>query len=274
MKKYIITSRIPVFLLIISIILINTSCKKKTTGEKPELPPVESLVMDFSDFDSRPDQKKSMATTYNNFVYSYLNVAFWSTVSTGAVALPAVAYSNLLNQEAEKVDDNIWKWTYNFTWDGVSYVASLTTERLNNEEYTAELVIAFADSPESGFKWVEGIVRYDRTAASWNVYKHNEGDPVQLLDIDWTKDYETGVSSLTYVYVEPGQPETGSSITYGRDPSLDYNATYTIILSAQTIEIQWDTETKAGRVRNPYHFEDNDWHCWNSDLVDIECPAL
>ncbi len=273
MKKYSIISKSMVFILVISMIMFNTSCKKKDKpGEEPDLPPQESLIMDFSDFDSRPDEK-GKGTTYNNFVYSYLNVVFWSTISTGAIALPAAAYIHLLNQDANYLGDNTWEWVYNFTFNQTDYIATLTGARLNNEEFSMEMVIAEEANPGAGFKWFDGVVRYDHTAASWNIYK-NIASPVKVLEVDWTKDYEENTSSLTYIYTEPGQSETGSSITFGKDPSLDYNAWYTIDLSAETVEIQWDLITKAGRVRNEDYFLDNDWHCWDSNLADIDCPVL
>lgn len=273
MKRYLITSRTVVYLLIISLTFFNTSCKKDKAGEKPELPPEESLFMDFSDFDSRPDQK-SKGTTYNNFVYSYLNVVFWNTVSTASLAVPAIAYGHMLNQNARYLGDNVWEWVDYFTYVQTDYVATLTATRLNNEEFSMEMVIAEESNPEAGFKWFEGIVRYDHTSATWDIYKYDGGSPVKILEVDWTRDYEDDTSSLTYIYVEPGQAETGSSINFGIDPSLDYNAWYTISLSTETIEIQWDRATKAGRVRNPDYFSDNNWHCWDAYLADIECPVL
>lgn len=271
MNKLSIFSKPIVFLLVLSIIFLNTSCKKKDKpGEEPDLPPKESLFMDFSDFDSRPDQK---GTTYNNFVYSYLNVVFWSTISTAATILPATAYIQILGDDPDYLGDNTWEWEHYFTFQQTDYIATLTTKRLNNDEFSAEMVIAEESNPQAGFKWFDGVVRYDHTAASWNLYK-NGTTPVKVLEVEWTIDYEDDTSSLTYVYVEPGQAETGSSITLGKDPSLDYNAWYTIDLSAETVEIEWDIITKAGRVRNEDYFLDNEWHCWDSNLSDIECPVL
>ncbi len=275
MKKYFMRSgSIILIMLIMALMMVNTSCDKENPDEKPELPPLESLAMDFSAFDERPDQQKGIVTTYNNFIYSYLNVVFWSSLSSGSIALPVVAYGHLLNQDAEYLGDNTWQWEYNFTWDESEYIATLTAERLSNEEFSMEMVIALSTATESGFKWFEGIVRYDHTAASWDVYKYNDMAPVKMLEVDWTKDYEAETSSLTYVYVEPGKEQTGSSITMGKDSSLDYNAWYTITLSTETIEIQWDTITKAGRVRNQNYLEDNNWHCWNLELMDITCPEM
>ncbi|HCC72102.1 MAG TPA: hypothetical protein DEQ09_13265 [Bacteroidales bacterium] len=271
MKKYFLASRAIITLLIISMVMFNSSCKKKDKGdEKPDLPPQESLLMDFSDFDERPDTK---GTTYNNFVYSFLNVAFWNTVTTSSLAFPALAYVNMVGQNARYLGDNSWEWAYYFTYEQTDYVATFTTSRINNETYSAEMMIAEEATPEAGFKWFDGVVRFDRTAASWNVYK-DAASPVKVIEVDWTKNYEANTSSLTYTYVEPAQDETGSSITFGKDPSLAYNAWYTISFSSETIEIQWDMATKAGRVRNEDHFLDTDWHCWDASLVDIECPDL
>ncbi|MBS0012186.1 MAG: hypothetical protein KFF49_12300 [Bacteroidales bacterium] len=270
MKKSSIIYRSLILLLIASLTVINTSCKGDKPGEKPQLPPQESLLMDFSDFDERPDLK-GKGTTYNNFVYSFLNVAFWHTVTTASLALPATAYVQLLNQNAMYLGDNSWQWSYTVTYEQTVYVASLTSKRLSDEEFSIELVIALESNPEAGFKWIDGIVRYDHTSASYNVYK-NAASPVKVIEIDWTY-LELNTSSLTYTYVEPGQDETGSSITFGKDPSLEYNAWYTISLSSETIEIEWDMATKAGRVRNQAYFLDNEWHCWDASLVDIDCPG-
>ncbi len=274
MKKYMTTSKTLILLLTALILTFTTSCNKKEEGEQPELPPVESLVMDFSDFDSRPDQTKGVAISYNNFVYSYLNIVFWNTISTGTIALPTAAYLYMLEQDPEYLGDNKWEWTYEFTFNQADYIATLTGIRLNNEEFSMEMEIAYSGFTGAAVKWFDGVIRYDHTAATWNLYKYDDLSTVKIIEVEWTKDYEAETSSLSYTYVEPGKEQTGSSITLGKDPSLDYDAWYTISLASETIDIQWDTETKAGRVKNPDHFQDSNWHCWNSDLMDIECPDL
>ncbi|HKL66580.1 MAG TPA: hypothetical protein VJ877_01715 [Bacteroidales bacterium] len=276
MKNYLVSSKLLALALIISIGILNSSCDKENKDEKPELPPVESLVMDFSDFNSNPTQTKGIVTTYDNFVYSFYTVAFWSSISTGSISLPVAAYAYMMDKEGEYIGDNSWQWTYQFTYEQSSITATLTAERIDNEQFSMEMVIESPNSPD-GFKWFDGVIRYDHTAASWNVYKYDQTVPptaTKMLEVSWTKDYEEETSSLTYTYVYPGQNETGSYITFGKDPSLDYNAWYTISLTSGMVEIQWDTETKAGRVKSENHFEDTNWHCWIGDLQDITCPAL
>ena len=88
----------------------------------------------------------------------------------------------------------------------------------------------------------------------------------------WEKDFVEGDASLEYTYVEPGQAETNSYIRWEYIPGADYDARYTISLSTGMINIEWDTATKAGRVKDPVYFEDSEWHCWNDLLQDIDCP--
>lgn len=267
MKKYLSISKTILTFLIVASLASCNSCDKVDPDEKPNLPPQESLFMDFSDFNERPDEK---GTTYNNFVYSFLNVAFWNTLGTVTLAPPAVAYVSILQQNARYLGDNSWEWVAYFTYNQTNYVGTLTTLRLDNETYSVELVVAPESNPDSEFKWVDGVVRYDLTSASYNIYI-NPGNPVKALEVDWVN--EDNTSSLTYTYTVPGETETGSSINYSVDPSLTYDASYTINLSGETIEIEWDRASKAGRVRNEDYFLDNEWHCWDSNLVDIDCPG-
>ncbi len=41
--------------------------------------------------------------------------------------------------------------------------------------------------------------------------------------------------------------------------------------SKHEVNIKYNTETKAGRVKAPAYFEDSDWHCWNEQFQDTDC---
>lgn len=261
-------------ILIASISLFNTSCDKENLDERPELPPLESIQMSFSDFDTQPAGTKGITDTYYNFVHSYVNVAFWNGVAALTTALPVAAYLHLLNQDPEYLGDSTWEWTYDFTHNDIDYIATLTGERISNEEFSMEMVIATAALPALGTKWFDGIVRYDHTHAEWNLYYSEGGIAIKALEVEWDKDFELNTSEITYTYLVPGQANTGSYITAGTDPALDYDAYYLISISTGVINIEWDTDTKAGRVKDPVYFEDSNWHCWNSYLLDIDCPVL
>jgi hypothetical protein len=255
----------------ISVLIIATSCDKENLEQRPELPPAESMQMDFSDFSTRPVGVKSSAASYDNFVFSYLTVGFWNVSASLVSALPVAAYTHALTQTAEYLGDNTWEWSFEFPLNNLNYVATLTGERLNNEEFSMEMVIALALLPNEGTKWFDGLVRYDHTSADWTFYK--EGT-LEVLEVAWNKDFETEAADLTYTYTEPDQDETGSYIKWEYMPEEIFDAAYTVSMAAGTSNIEWNITTIEGRVKSPVQFEDELWHCWDSyanGLADIDC---
>jgi hypothetical protein len=248
-----------------------TSCDKEPVDQRPDLAPVESMMMDFSDFASSPAGAKSSALSYDNFLFSYLAVGYWNASAVLVSAIPVAAYAHALTQTAEYMGDNTWEWSFEFPLNGLSYLATLTGERLNNEEFSMEMVISLASLPNQGVKWFDGVVRYDHTKADWTFYKEGT-NPV--LDVAWNKDFETEEADLTYTYVEADQEETGSYIMWEYSPGEVFDGAYTVSMAEGMTNIEWNVTTIEGRVKSPVFFEDENWHCWDSyanGLADIDC---
>jgi hypothetical protein len=255
-----------------SLLIATVSCDKEPVEDRPDLPPLESLVMDFSDFDEQPGGNKGTAATYENFLHSYLTVLFWNTASAVTLALPVASYAIALQQDAVYKGDNTWEWSFDVPFNNLTYVATLTGARISNEEFSMEMVLALSTAPNLGVKWFDGVVRYDHTHAQWNLF---ENGLTKVLEAEWNKDYETGEGDLTYTYVKPEHDETGSYISLSYMPGEFYDAAYSISLSAGMTDIEWNTTTIEGRVKAPVKFGDSDWHCWASateGYMDITCP--
>ena len=109
---------------------------------------------------------------------------------------------------------------------------------------------AFSYEAFEDFKWFEGTIRYDHTHASWQLFE-SPASNVQWLDIEWTKDWEADTSQITYTNVKAGSEEFGSYITYGIVDDSDYDAFYTLSAATNEVNIKYNTETKAGRVKSP-----------------------
>jgi len=260
-------------ILLISLFAVFTVTSCENEPEIPVLPPVSSIVMDFSDFNTQPAENKSTDLSYKNFLYAYANVALWNTFVTVTLALPVTAYTIALNQDPVYLGNHTWEWSFNFNWNQLSYRATLTAVRLNNEEFSVDMSINLSTDSGKGPTWFDGVVRYDHTHASWNMYKNVNNMQVRILEADWNMDYETEAGNMKYTYVEPGQVETGSYVFFEfftPDP-VELDAAYTISLAAGDIFIEWNRITKAGRVMSTMFFEDELWHCWNENLMDVEC---
>ena len=260
-----------VMALVVTVLLGTQSCNKEPVEDRPDLPPIESLLMDFSDFSSSAGDTKASVESYVNFNHAFTTLAFWTGATTLTMALPVTAYGYALQQTPEYLGNNKWEWSFEFTWNSVNYKATLTGTRISNEEFTMEMLIGLAALPGEGVLWFDGTCRYDHTHASWTIY--SEGT-VAGLEIEWTKDYELGDGSLQYTYVMPDEEETGSYLIYEYAPEELYDASFTVSLAAGTTMIQWDTASKAGHVQDEVKFQDTSWHCWDAlvnNLADISC---
>lgn len=255
----------------VALLMFFVACESEPVDERPELPPVESMMMEFSDFEGQPGGTKASEISYNNFTHSYFSVFYWNLISAVTMTLPVAAYGHALQQEAIYVGDHTWEWSFDFNYEGTDYSAVLTASRISNEKFSAEMKIGLAALPAQGMKWFDGEVRYDHSHAIWKLYK--EGS-VQVLEAEWHKDFESEAADLKYKYIEPEQEETGSFIIFNYMPQEVYDAAYTISLAAGSTEIEWNITSKEGRVKDEVKFGDTNWHCWDSHangLADRDC---
>lgn len=271
MRKYLNFRSLAAIVLSVSILFTVTSCDKEPVDERPELPPVESMVMDFSDFAEPAGGAKGTLNTYANFTYSYLTVGVMNFAAAIVTVLPLTAYAVALQQTPVYVGDLTWEWSFDFPLNNVNYTATLTGARINNQEFSMEMVIAFAASPDTGVKWFDGVVRYDHTRATWTIYKNGT---TGVLEIEWNNDFVTEEADLTYTLTDPEHAENGSYISLAYMSDEFFDAAYTVSLVAGMTNIEWNTTTIEGRVKAPVHFGDDAWHCWDTQangLIDKVC---
>lgn len=273
--------KVNIFLLLTGILALSflNSCEKDDTPKQPELPPQESFIMDFSDFQNAPGEKKALmdldglvpGQTYQNFGHSLANVAVWNTIVTIGMAVPAAAYIEAFKHTPVYQGENSWKWEYSVNSGSATYTAKLITSRISNDEFKAEMFISKTGlGSYSDFKWFEGTIRYDRTHATWTLYE-GPFNQVELLQIEWNMDWEKEVSDITYTNIKMGDSENGSYIGFMITDEPVYDAAYTISTMANLINIEWNRESKEGRVKDPVKFGNELWHCWNDMLEDAEC---
>lgn len=256
-------------------ILILNSCEKDPKDDHPRLPPLESFFIDFSDFGDPSDTLdiKKALPLYNNWAAAFANVSFWNALATISVALPASAYVEALKQKPVYLGDDRWEWKCNFNFNSNSYWLSLKTHHISDEYFAAEMYISSAGKETfTEFKWFEGTIRYDLTRASWILYE-SPLVPEQFLSIEWNYDNEIKSGNITYTIIKANDPEKDSFISYmySSDNSLLFNSSYTVSLSSGLVLIEWNNQTRAGRIKNPLWFKDDLWHCWNRNLQDDIC---
>ena len=258
-------------LLVALILITSNSCKKDDKDELPVLPPVDALLMDFSFFEDSIHQNKSAVLSYENFAYAVFNVAVWNAAALLTVALPVAAYAEAFNHEAVYLGDNSWQWLYSVTVNQATYSVKLVSDRISNEEFTLKMIVSKSGiGGFENFTWFEGTIRYDRTSAIWNLYQSPD-IAYPVLNVSWTMDWEQEIYTIKYLCTNPAVDLHGGYIEHGVTKDTDFDAYYTISFPANTINIEWNRTTKAGNVKSMEHFGDANWHCWDENLLDVNC---
>lgn len=260
---------VSILLIILIVFGITLSSCENEDKEPMNLPTDELLVIDINQFPSK--DAKSAELFFGNWAYSALSVFAWNAVLAINVAIPIAAYREAFNHQPVYQGNNSWEWSYTVALNRASYEASLIGTRLDNEKFSMEMTLSQVGGFQD-FKWFTGEIRYDHTAATW-IISHSPDARTEYLQVEYSKDYEADSSSLRYTVIDPENELYNSYIEYGLNAALDFNAYYTISRKDTLTYIQWDTTTNAGRVMDEVYFKDEVWHCWDSQLLDVDCSA-
>lgn len=224
------------------------------------------MLIDFSDF----QQNKKSELTVQNWGYAALNVFVWSSMITGGLAVPVAAFWESFKHEGVYQGEKEWIWSYNVMVLGVIYKADLHGT-LQDDNVLWKMYITRTDG-FSDFLWYYGEVSLDQTEGFW-IMNENPENPGQLLRIDWTREANAETSEIKYTNVQPGGVENGGYIQYGKLSGGDYDYFYDIYVKStdKLINIQFNSGTKEGRIKDPKTYIDDNWHCWDSNQQDAVC---
>ena len=260
------------------VILISTallfSCTKKENG--PDLPPEESMSLDFSAFNiekSATLEKSSEFLLFTNYQYSTLTVGFWNTVIFVNMAVPVASFKTAFRHMPVKTADNTWEWTYTVEGFGNNYHARLTGTNLSDSIEWKMYVTRTGINPYDEFLWYSGKSAKDRSGGYW-VLNHNNVFPEKALQIDWSYENES-IADIKFTIVRELNDNrslnvnNGAYIHHGRIESY-FDAYYNIhvydngMYDFTDVNIQWNRTYKDGKVKSPVYFSDEDWHCWDT----------
>ena len=99
------------------------------------------------------------------------------------------------------------------------------------------------------------------------------GDPTPLVGIQWhlSSSQETGDTKYTQ-HRARRRRRTGLHLL-GHHRRRAFDAFFDIYNKGQDnlARIEWSRTAENGRVTDPGHYGDQDWHCWDTGHNDIAC---
>jgi len=273
--------RIVSLLLLMAIITtLVTSCKKKP-GPAPDLPPLESMLIDFSNFESG----KKSADLFNlpkgvensNWEFAAFVAGTWNTLIAYTLAVPVAAFKLSIDQTPVYLDDQTWQWSFSVTVLQKKYTARLTGQKRTSD---IQWKMYITEEGKSEFLWFEGTS--SSSGGQWTL-NHSYAFQEPVLQIDYTLS-SGAVTMIKYTYIRNLDDSRAtdkfktSYIEYGKTTSNTYNAYYNVYIyhiylqKFVTVKIEWNTTGHNGRVQCSEYFGNTSWYCWNSNLVNITCP--
>lgn len=277
MKKFYV---IPI--IIVSFVILLSGCKKDH-GDPPVLPPIESMLIDFSNFDiakKSGDPSLTKSAENSNWLLASGVALFWKGVIYTTLAVPVKSFQLALENKASFIADKTWQWSYSVSLASVTYKARLTGEIGISDVVWKMYITKEGTGGYADFLWFEGTSKLDGSGGRWDL-NHSPQFNEDVLQIDWTKS-GTSVSSVKYTYVRylndarSTELFRNSYIEYGRKTgTLDafYNISIYYYDRDDFIEmnVEWSTAAGNGHVRCPKIYSDELWYCWNAEYMNVEC---
>jgi hypothetical protein len=271
-------------------VLFFQGCEKK--ADPPAVPPVESMLIDFSEFTGvkksafmTGEEKGMFAVENGNWLAASSTANFWNTIVSVTLGVPVAAFTMTIQEAPVYIDDNTWQWEYSVEAVGTSYNARLTGQILTNSVKWRMYIEKTGANPYEEFEWFNGTTALDGKSGQWILNLSNQFQE-PILQIDWEKEGNK-VGSVKYTYIRvlndnrQADPFIGSYIGYGlSDPAAGtLNAFYDVyfwnpsLAKFMDVDIEWNTTDHNGRIKAPDYFTDSNWHCWDGNGNDTTCPA-
>ena len=262
----------------------------------PEIPPISTFLMDFDDFSDQdsasliPGNRQFVALpgslvsgggsfypsgsyalgARQNWGFAALKVGFWSVIIIAGMVIPVAAFVESFKHTPEQQPDYTWVWSYEVEVDGVLHNAELHGKYIDSG-VRWDMFIS-KQNEYSDFLWYYGESDLPATEGFW-VLKKSPSDATDLLRIDWRRDLAEGSHDIKYTNIIPNGPENGGYIFHGVTNDDTYDRFYEIYNKGEDnyTYIEWNYTAKDGRVKDSRHFNDNDWHCWDSEYFNADC---
>lgn len=257
------------------------SCTQDAKDAAPEnlrtpiLPNISLLTIPTQSF-GVASEKETSSTRNNksNWVHAGLNVLVWNSVVFVNTAVPIAAFGHAFEHEAQYIGDHTWEWKYTYqslpAHGSKVYDVSLTGQYISNNEEVAWTMTVTSTEFAQAFVWFEGVIAVGHRSGTFTV-NMDPNNPKPYMEI--SLDRNTGNEDVTIRFsnVLVSEAGYGDYIEWRAQNDADFDRAYDVFTDNNLLEIEANEVGKDGRVKDPKHFGDAEWHCWDSQQVNIEC---
>jgi len=259
---------ISLFFLLATFVLASCSDNPASLSseEPPQLPPVESMQVDFSTFEGAQAAKQEVANT--NFSQAALRALVMKTVVDLNLAIPRVLLAAAEGTEAEFNEDGQWEWSYSHTAGENNYEVRLVASAEGDSNVKWEFFVTNSTLEIDNKLLFEGTTSNEGRQGTWTYFNIVGEGNEPVSNIEWSVNGEDEVS-LRLEVVSDRYNNLGDFIEYSFDGTVK-NAVYYNAGLEETTELQWNVETKAGYLIAP-NYNNGEQACWDENFEDVVC---
>lgn len=259
--------KISVLLLIAG--LIVTSCNDDPASlngdEPPQLPPIESMEVDFSTFE---DNQQAKAKANSNFAQAALRALVMKAAIDFNLAIPRALLAAAAESEAEFNDEGEWVWSYTHNAGEDTFEVRLVATRQDNDSVRWQFFVTNSMLEIENKLFFDGTTTADGSQGTWTYYNLSGEGNEPVSNIEWSVTGEEEVSLRLEVVSDRFNNE-GDFIEYSFDGTVKH-AVYYNAGEDETTELQWNVGTKAGYLIAP-NYNNGEQACWDENFEDISC---
>ena len=251
-----------------------TACKDNaaelSSDEPPQIPPAESMEMDFSTYENNQSQGNNIAAKNGtNFAQAAVRAIIMKAVVDVNLFIPRVLLEAASNNEAEFNDEGEWVWTYSKMADGETYEVRLIATRESDNEVNWQFFVTNSALNIDDKLFFSGTSNDDGTNGSWTYFNlQNSEEQEAVSEINWSVENEEDIS-LRLEVVSDRNNNLGDFIEYTFDGTVK-NAIYFNAGENETTELEWNTETNAGFIIAP-NYNNGTQACWDENFENTSC---
>ncbi len=264
--------RVLVHLSVVVVILALTITGCGGAGA-PTIPPLQTFLIPFENFEnSGTGGLVALAGNQSNWNFAAWTVGVWSIIIRVGLAVPVAAFRASFHNIPLQLNDGSWLWSYSVNIVGSIYTAELHASFIpEGVRWTMNIS---KEGEYEDFTWYYGECDLPATQGFW-ILKQSPTNATNLLRIDWSRNISAGTHAIRYTNIVPGGPENGGYIDTQYTKGTPYDHIWDLYNKGNDNHtyIEWSSITKEGRVKDFKHFGDNDWHCWDGNRTNVECPS-
>jgi len=260
----------PLHLLLVLVISLLAVAGCSNESAAPTIPPVETFVIPFEDFGTSGLIRFDTGNQ-SNWNYAALAVGMWSTIIRVGLAVPVAAFQASFHNIPLQQDDGSWVWSYSVNIGGSVHTAKLHAQFITQEVHWAMNISKGGEYED--FQWYYGECDLPATQGFW-ILKKSPAEPTDLVRIDWARSISAGAYAVRYTNIVPDGPENGGYIDTQYTEGTPYDHIWDLYNKGQDNHtyIEWSSTSGEGLVKDSNYFDDEEWHCWDGDHTNVECP--